>query len=195
MKMRGLRVWGTAAIVAAALVFPTPARAETCTPLPGGVSGATIEAGGQQVRIPSIWGLQLCTERPGAPGLVRVDYAPTDSCVNSCYSVIVGGDDGGGGHVAVRFIVDGTPDAVVIPLSPGGSGQPERCVVGIGSPAARGDCDVKVSLDNAPPGPPFCINDGPICIPPELPIPFDDLMEWLLDQTCIEPETTEILCG
>ncbi len=191
MGKRILRSVAVVSVVVASLALPSAARAETCTPLPGGTSGATIEAGGQQVRIPTIWGLQLCTERPGAPGVVRIDYAPTDSCVNSCYSVIVGGDDGAGGHVAIRYLADGTPDAIVIPLSPGGSGQPERCVVGIGSPAARGDCDVKVSLDNAPPGPPFCINDSPFCIPPENPITFDELMEWLRDQTCIKPD----VCG
>jgi hypothetical protein len=191
MRKRVLRVMAIGAVVAASLAAPSAARAETCTPLPGGTSGATIEAGGQTIRIPTIWGLQLCTERPGAPGVVRVDYAPTDSCVNSCYSIIVGGDDAGSGYVAIRYISDGTPGDITIPLSPGGTGQPERCIVGIGSPAARPDCDVKVSLDNAPPGPPFCINDSPICIPPETPIVLDDLIDWLRDQTCIKPDVCD----
>lgn len=163
------------AIVAAAAVPLTAAQAETCTPLPGTSPGATIEVGDQDVRVPSISGIAVCTDEAGLPG---IPWVSTAGCGAPCASVIVTSGSGDPGYVVVRYTVDGVAQELRTDV-PGAGGGAEVCYAGVGMPA-RSDCFVKVHLDNVPlvspsptptPAPtstprPVCLNRPVICVDP-----------------------------
>ncbi|MDQ4125082.1 MAG: hypothetical protein M3134_05715 [Actinomycetota bacterium] len=169
------------AMVAGSLAVMSPAHAETCTDLPGGTTGATIEAGGQTVRVPAISRLQLCSQGGGAIGGIPVlSTEPSGECWSPCYSLILTGSSGGGdGYVMLRYYADDQPGQIGVPI-PGGGPSTERCLVGVGAPKARADCEVKVSLDSAPI--PLCVRDLPFCVPPEEGW-LDRTIPWLTNAT------------
>ena len=140
--------------VLAALIVPSTAQAESCTPVPVNTTGITVEVAGEKVRVPAISGVAICTENSGLPGLPAVSTAPGDGCLEACVSVLLRGGSADDGYVAVRYSLDGSPAAVSIPLPGAGSGGTDTCVLGIGAPSARADCLAKVSLDDAPTAPP-----------------------------------------
>ncbi len=167
-------------------------HAETCTPLPGGTTGATIEGGGQRVRVPALSSLQLC-HQGGGPigGIPMLSTEPSGNCWSACYSVILTGSPGGeDGYVVVRYYADDQPGQVGVPI-PGGGPSTERCLVGVGSPEARSDCEVKVSLDEVPI--PLCVRDPGICVPPEEGT-IDALVEWAKDWLCSQPNDLTTIC-
>ncbi|HEX2058211.1 MAG TPA: hypothetical protein VHI71_07565 [Actinomycetota bacterium] len=166
MRNRALRVIAVVSMAAVSLSVPTAARAESCTGLPGSTTGATLEAGGQTVRIPALSGLQLCTQGGGPiGGLPALSTEPSGNCVDPCYSLILTGSPGGGdGYVVLRYYADDQPQQVGVPI-PGGGPSTERCLVGVGSPEARSDCEVKLSIDRVPTPRPICL--GRFCVPPE----------------------------
>ncbi len=192
MRTRGLRILVLTAGVVATVGIPGVARAETCTDLPGSTTGATIEAGGERVRVPALSRLQLCTQGGGPiGGIPMVSTEPTGGCWEFCYTVILTGSSGGGdGYVVLRYYADDQPGQVGVPV-PGGGPSTERCLVGVGSPQARSDCEVKVSLDRAPV--PICVRDLPVCIPPGGSI--DEIVDWLLGQWCIDPNNPFVICA
>lgn len=183
-----LRTLLVGAVVVAAALIPTPARAETCTDLPGSTTGATLTVGGQDHRIPGISRIQLCTQGAGPiGGLPAISSEPYYPCVTLCYSVILTGSPGGGdGYVALRYYADDQPRQVSVPI-PGGGPSTERCLIGVGSPEARSDCETKLSIDDAPI--PFCSRDLPFCIPPEgtLLETVDQTLYWVCWEALPDP--------
>ncbi|MDQ3915926.1 MAG: hypothetical protein M3323_11480 [Actinomycetota bacterium] len=140
-----LAVLGVIAAAAAVPLTAGTAQAESCVTLPG-TTGATIEAAGQKVRVPSTSGVGACVEPGGLPGLPRVDSGGTAT------SVVLGAGSSASGYVVVRYTLDGSPSEVRVPI-PGGGGGSETCLASVGAPA-RADCLVKVSVDEIPTLPP-----------------------------------------
>jgi hypothetical protein len=124
----------------------------------------TIEAGGQQVRVPSISAINVCTEPAGLPG---IPWVSTSGCGSPCASVIITSGSGSSGYVVVRYTSDGAPQEVKVPI-PGTGGGSEVCLAGVGAPA-RADCLVKISVDNLPTPPPTPT------VPPVSPEPLPTL--------------------
>lgn len=191
-----LRVLGhvavTAAIAAAAAVPLTAgtAQAESCVTLPG-TTGATIEVGSQQIRVPSTSGVGVCLEPGGLPGIPRVET------VGTATSVILAGGSSTSGYVAVRYTLDGNPSEWRVPI-PGGGGGSDTCLASVGTPA-RSDCLVKVSVDQLPTVPPVSPEPLPTVSPEPLPTiePIGDV--WCNNYYCIERPvipwcTTDLLC-
>ena len=167
MKIRSALRALVALAILGALVVPSPAQAATCTPIPGSTTGVTIEAAGQEVRVPSLSGLTLCYEGAGLIGLPRVDGGY--GCEVAC--LVLGSGSGTDGYVRLYYSVDGSASSIGAPI-PGGGGGSESCLLGIGLPA-RSDCLIKVSPDEIPDPPPI----PPIPpVPPIPPIP---------DQVCV----------
>jgi hypothetical protein len=133
----------------------------------------TIEAGGQQVRVPSISAINVCTEPAGLPG---IPWVSTSGCGSPCASVIITSGSGSSGYVVVRYTSDGAPQEVKVPI-PGTGGGSEVCLAGVGAPA-RADCLVKISVDNLPTPPPTP-TVPPIPTVPPVPDP------WCNDVYCI----------
>ncbi|HEV2757810.1 MAG TPA: hypothetical protein VG318_18780 [Actinomycetota bacterium] len=133
------------AVLGALLAGATAAQAENCVGLPG-TTGATIEAGGQEIRVPATSGVAACIQTPGLPGLPRVDSG------GGTVSIVLGAGSGTSGYVVVRYTLDGVYDEVRVPI-PGGGGGTETCLASVGE-IVRPDCLVKVSIDDIPdPGP------------------------------------------
>ena len=146
MRVRRLiQVGVVGAVVAAAFAYGGPARAESCVTLPG-TTGATIEVGGQEIRVPATSGVAACVEPGGLPGLPRVDTA------GGTVSIVLGAGSSTDGYVAVRYTLDGNADEIRVPI-PGGGGGSETCLASVGE-IARPDCLVKVSVDDIPTPPP-----------------------------------------
>lgn len=159
LRALGRLAIGGMVLVAAALPM-SPARADTCVPLPGTSPGATIEVGSEQVRVPSISGIHVCVQLPGLPG---IPWVSTEGCGSPCASVVVTSGSSATGYVVVGYTTDGVPQQVAVPI-PGTGGGAETCLAGVGAPA-RSDCFVKVSLDNLPPVPPLpTVSRPPICV-------------------------------
>ncbi|MDQ3951754.1 MAG: hypothetical protein M3279_02140 [Actinomycetota bacterium] len=146
--MKRLLVHALAVVAVAAVVaVPGSASAETCLPVPVGTGGFTLEAGGQQVRIPAINSVAVCYEVPGLPGIPWVYFEYGGA------SVVITGGSGTDGHVTVRVVADGSTREVGVPIPSGGGGGNEICLVGVGSPSARPDCAVKLHADDLDPSP------------------------------------------
>ncbi len=170
MRLRVLGHLAVTAAIAAAVAVPLTAgtaQAESCVTLPG-TTGATIEAGGQQIRVPATSGVGVCLEPGGLPGLPRVDTGGTAT------SVVLGAGSSTSGYVAVRYTLDGNPNELRVPI-PGGGGGAETCLASVGAPA-RSDCLVKVSVDELPTVPPVSPEPLPTVSPEPLPTlpPIDD---------------------
>ncbi len=160
MRVRRLiQVGVIGAVVAAAFGYGGPARAENCVTLPG-TTGATIEAGGQEIRVPATSGIAACVEPGGLPGLPRVDTA------GGTVSIVLGAGSSTEGYVAVRYTLDGSPNEIRVPI-PGVGGGSETCLASVGE-IARPDCLVKVSVDDIPSPPPTPT------VPPLPPTPTPD---------------------
>ncbi|MDQ4025325.1 MAG: hypothetical protein M3217_07530 [Actinomycetota bacterium] len=179
MRLRVLGHLAVTGAIAAAVAVPLTAgtaQAESCVTLPG-TTGATIEAGGQTIRVPATSGVAVCVEPGGLPGLPRVETGGTAT------SVILGAGSSSSGYVAVRYTLDGNSNEISVPI-PGGGGGSERCLASVGSPA-RWDCDVKVSVDELPTLPPTPtlppVSPEPL---PTLPPIQDPLCN---DMYCIQP--------
>jgi hypothetical protein len=178
--MRVLGHLAATAAIAAAVAVPLTAgtaQAESCVTLPG-TTGATIEALGQQIRVPATSGVGVCVEPGGLPGLPRVDTSGTAT------SVVLGAGSSASGYVAVRYTLDGNANEVRAPI-PGGGGGSETCLASVGAPA-RADCLVKVSVDQIPtlPPTPTLPPVSPEPLPTLPPIePIDDV--WCNQYYCI----------
>lgn len=135
------------AAVGSVIAIPGPAHAEECITVPIGSPGVTIEAGGQSHRIPALASASVCYQLSGLPGIpwVRMEYGGA--------SVVITGGSSDSGHVAFRYVADGVTNEVKITIPPLGSGGGERCLVGVGSPSARPDCEVKIHVDDVDPTP------------------------------------------
>lgn len=182
MSKRGLRISMVAVGIVSAVVVPGTAQAEECVGIPVGTPGATLDAGGQEIRIPALGGPAICVEASvGGIGMPSVSFAPSGNC-DPCYSVVQRGSSGeNGGYVALRWSVENEIEEIRVPLG-GTSPTPERCLVSVGAPEARTDCEVRLSLDQAP---------GPICLTtPEWclgePLRLDQVLEALEDALCIK---------
>ncbi|HYP21992.1 MAG TPA: hypothetical protein VEV43_00290 [Actinomycetota bacterium] len=155
------------AAVGAVIAIPGPAHAESCVTVPVGSSGFTLEAAGEEVRIPAIASASVCYQIPGTPGIpwVKTEYGGA--------SVVVTGGSATGGHVALRYVADGSTRSVTAPLPATGGGGRETCLFGVGSPYARPDCAVKLHADQLVPSPlptaPPIPTTGPLPTRPPLP--------------------------
>ena len=135
------------AAVGAVVAIPGAAQAESCVSVPIGSSGFTLEAGGESVRIPAIDSAAVCYEIPGTPGIpwVKTEYGGA--------SVVITGGSDDAGHVALRYVADGSTRSVTVPIPSLGGGGGETCLFGVGSPSARPDCAVKLHADRLVPSP------------------------------------------
>lgn len=135
------------AAVSAVIAIPSPAQAESCVTVPVGSSGFTLEAAGEEVRIPAIASASVCYELPGTPGIpwVKTEYGGV--------SVVITGGSAAGGHVELRYVADGVTREVGAPIPALGGGGSETCLFGVGSPSARPDCAVKLHADRLVPSP------------------------------------------
>jgi hypothetical protein len=149
--------------IAALLVIPTAAKAESCVPIPGSVTGVTIEAAGEEIRVPAVSSMAVCYELAGVPGIPWVETEPGGGA-----SVLITGSSGNDGYVVFRYATDGSPSQVGVPI-PGTGGGAEQCLVGVGAPA-RSDCEVKVSIDEIPTLPPVSPPPTPT-LPPTPTVP------------------------
>lgn len=164
------------AAIGTVIAIPGPAHAEDCVTVPVGSSGFTLEAGGQQVRIPAIQSASVCYDLAGLPGVpwVLTEYGGA--------SVVITGGSSDPGHVTFRYVADGATNNVGIPIPSGGGGGSETCLVGVGSPYARPDCAVKLHADQlvpsplptvppASPPPTPEVDPTPACIKPNVCLP------------------------
>ncbi|HEX2195829.1 MAG TPA: hypothetical protein VHJ76_02795 [Actinomycetota bacterium] len=158
MRVRSLIQAGVAgAVVTAAFSLGGAARAESCVTLPG-TTGATIEVGGQEIRVPATSGVAACIEPGGLPGLPRVDTG------GGTVSIVLGAGSSTDGYVAVRYTLDGNSDEIRVPI-PGGGGGSETCLASVGE-VVREDCLVEVSVDDIPTPPPTPTVPPPPTLPP-----------------------------